>query len=191
MSFIVESKQSARPLPPFGTQLARLIQIIDLGTHKTEATNDKTGAKEMRDRHTVRFVWELPNRKAVFRDGGPEEPFVVGRNLTLSLDKKATLSAVVEGIIGRSLTDSERKSFDISRLLGEACLLTIASHTKADGGASYKVGATAPPMEGVTVPNAANPLVLYKTSDGRNEVFNSFPDWLKEEINGCKEFASA
>ncbi len=190
MSFIVESKQSLRPIPPFGTQLARLIQIIDLGTHKEEGT-DNTGKKVMRDRRKVRFVWELPTKNAVFREGGAEEPFTPGRNFTLSLDKKSSLSPVVEGMIGRPLTDVERKSFDISKLLGEASLLAIAPHTKQDGGASYKVGATSPLMDGQEVPAAYNPTLLYQAKDGANETYSAFPDWLREEIGSSPEFKRA
>lgn len=191
MSFIVESNNKPRPLPPFGTQLARLIQIVDLGTHKEEGQDQKTGAKVLRDRRKVRLVWELPTKKAVFRDGGEPEPFTVGRNLTLSLDKKASLSPVVEGIIGRPLTDPERKGFDISKLLGEACLLAVSPHTKQDGGASFKVGATSPLMDGQEVPPAHNPLVVYQTKDGASEVYQSFPDWLKQEIAESPEFKRA
>ena len=191
MSFIVETNSTPRPLAPTGTQLARLIQIVDLGTHKEESVDQKTGAKSMKDRRKVRFVWELPNKKAIFRDGGKEEPFTLGGNYTLSLDKKANLSAIVEGIIGRPLGDSERKAFDISKLLGEGSLLTVLPHTKRDGNLTVKIGGTSPLMDGQEVPPTSNPTVLYQVRDGRNEVFNTFPEWLQEEITSSHEFQRA
>ena len=191
MSFIVESNNKPRPLPPFGTQLARLVQIIDLGTQKEEGTDQKTGVKVIRDRRKARLVWELPTKKAVFREGGEAEPFTVGRNFTLSLDKKASLSPAVEVIIGRPLSDAERKSFDISKLLGEASLLAIAPHQKQDGGASFKVGATSPLMDGQEVPPAYNKLVVYQAKEGANDTYQSFPDWLKQEIAESPEFKRA
>lgn len=187
MSFVVEKTSKPRQLPPFGTHIARLYQIIDLGTHKEESTDQKTGAKSMRDRRKVRFVWELPLKTAVFRDGGEPEPFSVGRNFTLSLDKKSNLAPVIEGIIGRGLTDAERKSFDISKLVGEGCLLGISAHETQDGTESFKLGATSPLMEGQVLPPPFNKGSVYQVSDGPNAVFQTFPDWLKQEISTSHE----
>ena len=37
----------------------------------------------------------------------------------------------------------------------------------------------------------SNPTVLYQVRDGRNEVFNTFPEWLQEEITSSHEFQRA
>jgi hypothetical protein len=40
------------------------------------------------------------------------------------------------------------------------------------------------------VPEQINKSVYYEIEQGRNDVFKSFPDWMKETIEKCNEWKS-
>lgn len=107
-------------LPKPGTQIARLTRIVDLGT---QTVNFKGNEKELAK---IKFIFELPLQRKVFKEGEQPEPFRVTKEYTKSLFEKAELHKDLVQWMARPLTDAEKKDgYDISKLLGKACQITV------------------------------------------------------------------
>src|SRR4051812_30305841 len=98
-------------VPPEGSQPAVLVALIELGEHENDYQGQSKGFQPR-----VFLVWELAEKKS---DG---TPFIVGRDYTKSLGKKANLRAIVEKWRGKALDDDEE--YDLTKLIGKPCLLS-------------------------------------------------------------------
>src|SRR5438067_5017864 len=112
-------------LPPEGNHLARCIRVIDLGT-QTDAYNGKP-----KKHHRVMIGWELPEEKAVFDEERGEEPFLVSKEYTLSLNERANLLHDLESWRGKGFSEAELDAFDISQLLGVVCMVNVIHRVSA------------------------------------------------------------
>lgn len=170
-----------RQLAPPGTHVARCYQLIDLGTQSGEY------AGKPNKKHKVRLSWELPDELAVFDDKKGEEPFAVHKTYTLSLNEKSVLRHDLESWRGKAFTADELKGFDIAKLLGVACLLTIVHETKGDK--TYaNVNGVAKLAKGMQCGEPVNKPVKYEVEDGRNDTFKALPEFLQTMIANCEEW---
>ena len=93
--------------------------MIELGHIDTEFNGEKKKA------HKVMLTWELPEELAVFNEDKGPEPYSVSKTYTLSMHEKSTLRKDLESWRGKGFTELEAAKFDITKLLGVPCLLTI------------------------------------------------------------------
>lgn len=170
-----------RTLVPAGTHVARIYQIIYLGTTKGEFKGQPI------ESFKVRITWELPNELHQFKDDKPEKPFVVSKEYTLSMGKKSNLRPLVEGIIGTSLDDEEAAKFDIDELLGMSCQLSI-THAEGQNGKYAKINSASTLMKGVSCPPPVNTPKILSYEKWDNDLFLSLPDFIKEKIEKTPEF---
>lgn len=185
MSIIVnEGESKPRLLPPAGTHVARCYSIIDLGTQTIEYMGEE------KDLHQVRVTWELPEEKAVFKEENGEQPFVLSKDYTLSLYEKANLRRDLESWRGRQFTEAELAGFDISKLIGVPCLLSVVHKTTQKGKTFANISSVSALAKGMACPKQVNPNVEYSITDGSNDVFRSFPDWLKKKIEEAHEWGN-
>lgn len=172
-------------LCPSGTHIARLYKIINLGTHDTEWQGQaKTSAK-------IRLYWELPNEMKEYEKDGQKvsAPFAISRELTFSMGEKANLRHLVEGMIGTILQEDEAYTFDIEKLLGMACLLTVVHETGKSSGKKFaKVSATAPLMKGMEAPAQFNKSELIDTTTLSEEEIRKLPQWLMDQVRDSHEY---
>jgi hypothetical protein len=185
--FTIPKPQSdrLRPLPTADMHAARVCQLIDLGTHTEEYQGEK------KTRRKVRIGFELAER-ATFREGEPEEPFVVSKELTLSLDKKATFRKYVEAIRGAFKDEAEAGSFDATTLIGMPVLVGVEHKEKQDKTGTYaKVSNVAKLPKSMTAPELFNEPLIYHTSMGGEGTYGKLPDFLKEVVCKSPEFANA
>ena len=153
----------ATEVPPAGPQLAVCQALIDLGTH-TEDVKDKDGVTKQKDFHKTYLAFELTGCKI----GGTTRNHVVGREFNISFTSNSALRKFIESWRGRNFAEGER--FDIRKLLGQPCTLTIKhkpgkSRTFADiDGISLPMrGADGKPMQ---VPPPTRELLLYEIGSG-------------------------
>ncbi len=172
-----ETGGGERVLCPPGTYPARCVQVVDLGTQHSEKFNNK--------RHEVRLTWELPTQRHVFNEDKGEEPFLLSRRFTLSLNRKSSLFGFLMAWRGRAFTDEELRGFDVSCLLGAPCLLTVVH---SDNGEYANVQAAAKLPKGMDCPEPITPKICYDISQGKDDAYNSFPDFLKDLIGACEEW---
>lgn len=163
--------------------------MIHLGTHESEWQ----GKKRMKNK--VRLSWELPNETHDFGKG-VEEPFAVHKSYTLSLSDKAALRADLENWRGRPFTEAELESFDVAKVLGAACMVTIMHEKKGENTyANVTAVAALPKVKGpdgkmcpMPVPEPVNPQVEYSIEDHNEGVFQQLPQFMKDEITTSVEW---
>lgn len=172
-------------LPPAGTFMAICYRVIDLGTQ------DTTYKGQAKKQHKILLSWELPDEK--MKDG---RPFTISQRYTWSMSEKASLRRDLESWRGKPFTDADfgDGGFDIRKLLGVPCLLTIV-HT--DGEKKYaNIKSISGLLRGMTAPTLANEAVFlglteelwdsdvfYKLSENLQTTIKSSPEY-GEIVNG-------
>lgn len=130
----------------------------------------------------VRF--EIPAERVEYeKDGQPVEgPLTIGSFYTASMNEKATLRKHLEGWRGKKFSDDEAAAFDVSALLGKACMLNVVESDS--GGKTYSnIAGIGSMPKGVPSPQAENPL-LYFDDESDADALESLPKWLREKIEG-------
>jgi hypothetical protein len=128
----------------------------------------------------IRF--EIPAERVEFEKDGKtiEGPLTIGSFYTASMNEKATLRKHLEGWRGKAFTDEEAGQFDISKLLGKACMLTVIE--SESGGKTYSnISGIGKLPKGMPEPQAENPLLYYADDDPSK--FDKLPQWLREKID--------
>src|SRR3990167_7985263 len=170
---------------PAGTYCARCYSMIDMGT----LTEDYLGEKK--EVHKVRIGWELPTEKKVFKEENGEQPYSVSRDFTLSMHEKANLRKFLEGWRGKGFTEEEAKSFDVTKLLGKECMLSIIHKTSKQGRDYAVISSCSSIPKGITVDPQINPSFEFTFEEFDLATFDRLPDWLKDKITTTPEFLRA
>lgn len=132
----------------------------------------------------VYLRFEIPAERIEYeKDGVPVEgPLTIGSFYTASMNEKATLRKHLEGWRGRKFTDDEAAAFDVSALLGKACMLNVVE--SESGGKTYSnIAGIGSMPKGVPAPKAENPLLYYDAESGQ-DALDALPKWLREKIEG-------
>jgi hypothetical protein len=172
-----------RPLTPIGNHVARLCQIIDLGTQD----DIKYGPKQK-----VRFTWELSEE---FKDfgKGEQEPFLISRVMTFAFSPKSNLKKLIEGMKGSPLSDDEISNLDqtLRNLIGTPCMINIV-HVKVGDQSYANVEGVAPVPAKLRkgVPPLHNDGIFFETEMGpESREFLLLPDFIKSQIAKCHEWS--
>ena len=164
---------------PSGTFVARCFSMIQIGTIEETIRGVKKNLNK------VRISWELPTEKTIFKEEKGEQPFTVSKEFTLSMNDRANLRKFLEGWRGLPFTEDEAKEFDITKLLGKECLLSIIHVTAKSSGNLYSdISSVSRLPKGMTCPPQVNPNFEF-TLEGdelNEEKFNMLPDWIKQKV---------
>lgn len=171
---------STRPQAPEGNHPAICVQVLDLGTHKGEWKG------KSRLNRKVRITWELPEEKAVFDDTKGEQPFLVSRTYNFSVSEKSTFRKDLESWRGRAFTEEELNTFDIEKLLEAGAMVTIVHNE--NGYSDVSTVAALPKQLKAIMPKPINPTIYYSIEDGRDETYDSLPDFLRKMCDECEEW---
>lgn len=158
---------------PAGTHAARCYAVIDLGT-QTVTFNGK-----QKQQRKVRIGWELSGDKNA--DG---KPYTIARTFTASLDDRGNLRGELEAWRGKPFTPEELENFDLSKLLGVQCMITVIHEPRKDGGKGVFDGVksvTAMP-KGMAAEPLVNPKVYLYLDKFDPAAFATLPDFLKKKI---------
>jgi len=129
----------------------------------------------------IRF--EIPNERVEYEKDGKqvEGPLTIGSFYTASMNEKSTLRKHLEGWRGKKFSDAEAASFDVSAILGKACMLSVVE--SESGGKTYSnIAGIGSIPRGVPTPDAENDLLLYDQESGPKQ-YEMLPKWLKEKID--------
>lgn len=183
MSITAKSSEKTFDLVPAGNHLAICYQMIEIGTEESDFQG------ELKKAYKVRVTWELCNEKKVFDPAKGEQPYSIGKDYTLSMHEKATLRHDLQSWRGKSFTDEEAGSFDITKLLGKPCMLNVIHNTSKKTGNQYAAiaGVTAVP-KGMTVPAQVNPSFVFSYDEWNDSKFATLPEWLRKRIEATPEF---
>jgi hypothetical protein len=159
-------------LIPAGAHVAVCCTVAFLGWHKTEYKG-KTAVKAK-----TAFTWELVNEK--MKDG---KPFTISKVFTDSLHKKADMRAMLESWRSRVFSDEELKGFEITKVLGKACSVTVI-HSEKDGDTKARVSAVSSLTKGTAKPDGINPPLYYTVEKGDPESCDilQLPKWMQEMV---------
>lgn len=168
---------------PQGNHVARCYGIIEIGTVEEVVMGEK---KQM---HKIMIDWELPNETTVFKEENGEQPFVYSKDFTLSMNEKSNLRKMITAWTGKTLTDKEAENFDLTSLIGSACMLNIVHNKSKDGSKTYaNLAGVTPLPKGFTCPEPYNKKRCLDFENWDQEVFMSLPTWLSDKICSSKEY---
>lgn len=189
MSLVADNKSSGTSYPPVeaGTHHAICYSVVDLGIQ----TSTWEG-KEKKLRQGL-IVWELPAvRIDLEKDGKPVNlPRAISRRYTLSMHEKSNLSKLLVGWLGRPISDEDRAGYDIRKLAGANCLLSVVHYENRSGDIKAKVAGAAKLMAGMEEKKPENPIVIYDMgTDGWNFP-ETMPDWVVSVIKESDEWLAS
>lgn len=169
-----------------GNYAARCYQMIHIGTVK------ETILGEEKILNKVRIGWELPTELKVFNEDKGEQPLVISEEFTLSMHEKSKLRKFLASWRGKDFTEEEAKSFDVTKLIGAACMLNIIHKpSKKDATTLYAVISSISPMpKGFTIPAQINNTFILDYDNFSYDAFNILPDFIKAKMQGSIEFAA-
>jgi hypothetical protein len=174
-----------RELIPAGTHIARCYSMIHIGTVEWEYLG------EQKNTDKVRLTFELPFEKKVFNEDNGEQPMVISKEYTLSLHEKANLRQDLENWRGKSFTEAEVKAFDISKLIGVACSVSIVHKVAKNGNTYANIGAITSTPKGTSCPDQVNESFEFNYDDKFNtEWLATAPEFLQEMITATPEYKS-
>jgi hypothetical protein len=174
-SIIASSNETPRfPSVSVGVHKARCIKVIDLGTQK----NDYQG--QISWKRTVLILWETPEEL-----DGEGKPMTISKFYNLSLHEKSKLSQDLVSWRGRPFTETEIKSFDVSKLAGVACMLNVIEKN----GKSV-ISSVMPLAKNDKVVEQVLPTVIFSLQDfqnGKKETFNQLSEGIRNMILRSRE----
>jgi hypothetical protein len=157
---------------PAGTHLGICISVIDLGTQ-----HDEYQGKPI-TRNRVLIQWEIQD---AVRENG--EPFVIGKFYTSSLSEKANLRRDLESWRGKAFSELELNGFDLAKILGVPCLLTVVESAEKS-----EVAAVIQVPKGTAVAEPRSPRRLLFLDDWNQQAFDSLPAGLQKIIGRSDEY---
>ena len=177
-----ESNEFAKVEP--GTYIARCYSMIEIGT----VLNEFNG--ETKERKMVSITWELPEELAVFHEEKGPEPYVVSKSYTLSMHEKSTLRKDLESWRGRGFTEAEAAKFDITKLIGVPCLITITHKPGVQDPTKVyaTISAISKLMKGQECPPQVNKTRILSYDNFDWNIFESLSEFMKEKIKSSQEF---
>lgn len=183
MPIIAENNGGNFTLIPAGNHIARCYEMIQIGT-----VIEQTGIYAGKESHKVRLTWETPDEQHDFGKG--LQPFSVSKELTLSMAEKANLRKMLEGWRGKAFTEDEAKRFDVTKLLGKSCMLSVI-HKTSKGGKTYAdISGIATLPKNFECPPQINQTRLLSFDEWNETIFESLPDFLKTKIKSSKEYSA-
>ncbi len=169
MAFNVSGKNTNFTPAPAGTHIAVCCQLIDLGIQHSDFYN--------KDDEKIMLGWELCN----VLDEESKKPKMVWKQFTRSLGKKANLRKDLENWRGRKFSGEELAAFDISKLLGAGCMLSII-HQDNEGTTYANVDAIMALPTGTPRPQVQGKTILFDIDAWNDELFAGFSENLQAKI---------
>ena len=180
-TFAPVSQKTQRELVPEGTHPARIYEYIHLGTQKGDWQGRETNY------YKVRFTFEFPTEKHVFKEENGEQPMVMSYEATLSFNEKANLRKIAEACFGK-MTDAEAVNFDVDTLVGKACLVSVSHKPPKNDIVYAEINGFMPLMKGLTVEPQINKSKVLTFENWNEELFNTLPQFVKEKITVSPEY---
>jgi hypothetical protein len=173
-----------RELIPADNYIARCYKMIEIGTVEEVILGEK------KILHKVRIGWELPTEMRVFDKEKGEQPLVIDKEYTLSMNEKANLRKDLKSWRGKDFTEDEARSFDITKLIGAPCMLNIIHKpSKKDPSKVYEEIAGITPMpKGVPCPEQINRSFVLSYDEFDVELFDMLPDFIKNKMITSVEY---
>lgn len=184
MAINATNTATKRELIPAGNYIARCYQMVHIGTVP------EVYQGESKEQNKVRIGWELPTELKVFKEEDGEQPLVISKEFTLSLNEKSNLRKALASWRGKDFTEEEAKKFDVTVLLGKPCMLNIIHKPKAtDPSTIYaEIGSISPIPKGFSCPDPITSPVLLDYDNWDDTIFEKLPDFIKDKMRQSTEY---
>jgi hypothetical protein len=136
----------------------------------------------------VLIKWELPTELKEFKAGEGEKPYSLTKEFTLSLHEKATLRKFLESWRGKNFTEDEAKSFDVTKLLGVPCMLSVIHKTGGNGKTYAEIASVSQVVKGMTVPPQVNAKEELNYDNFDFNLFASQAEFIRKKIEASVEY---
>lgn len=181
---IKATKSAGKEFEPIaeGAYPARIYQIIHIGT-----IAGFQGAMQ----NKVRITFEFPTELKVFKEENGEQPQVLSQDYTLSFHEKATLTKVINACDPKALKIGEDglvDEYDVEKLLGKCCLVTVAHKAGKEGKVYANVANCTVMPKGMECPTAINEPKVLNYDNFNEEMFASLPQFLQDKIKSSSEY---
>ena len=159
---------------PAGSHLAVCNMVADVGLQPGSRMYPNP-------KHKIYVRFEVPSERVEYEKDGKkvEGPITIGTYYTASMSEKATLRKHLEGWRSKKFTDAEAEDFDVSAILGKACMLSVVE-TESDGKTYSNIANIGAVPKGLPPMQAENPLLYYVADDEKQ--FDKLPEWLQKKI---------
>ena len=164
------------PLPA-GSHISRCFAVVSLGTQQ----NPMFPAS-----FKVMLMFEVPGER--IKVDNEDRPMVIQKEYTLSLSEKANLRHDLESWRGRQFTKQELEGFEVEKVLGQPCMLSVIQKTTGKGKTYGAISGISGLPKGVQCPPAFHKTIHFEIEDGKAEAYNALPDWIKKKIDACEEW---
>jgi hypothetical protein len=167
-----------------GNYPARVVQIVDLGLQPgmVYMGNQKPPA------HKIRVTYELVSEFMKNEDGTDNEdaPRWLSEDFPLfGLGADRAKSTIRYN----ALDPKHEHEGDWAALLDTPCLVTVVNNVSKSNGNTYNnVGLVSQPMKGMETPPLKHEPIAFDLDNPDLDVFNSLPEWLRDDIIGNLEF---
>ncbi len=184
---MIKAKQNTptqKDLIPSGSHIARCYSMVHIGTVKWEYLG------EQKQSDKIRLTWEFPKETKVFNEEKGEQPFVLSKEYNLSMHEKANLRKDLESWRGQAFTENEADNFDVTKLLGVPCMLSIIHKKSEKNGLIYdNIGNVSGIPQGINCPEQINPNFEFNYDDKFDlDWLSNQPDFIKEMIKSTPEY---
>ena len=180
---VTGNNETKREIVPSGTHIARCYSMIHIGTVEWEY------AGETKYTDKIRIIFELPHEMREFSE--ERKPMVIEKEYTKSLHEKSNLRRDLEGWRGRSFSNQELNSFDITNVLGSSCNVSVIHKTSKSGNEFAQIGSISSMTKGSDCPEQINPNFIFNYEDNFNEEWlEQQPKWIQDQIKNTDEYKS-
>ena len=171
---VAKNSENEYPKVPTGVHNARCIRVIDLGTQRNDYQGQITWKRQ------ALIIWELPQQLC------NDVPMTISKFYTLSLHEKSNLSMDLVSWRGRPFTETEKKGFDITKLIGIPCQLNVMHNEKG----KEKISSVMPLGKDGKIEDQILPSISFSIDDfqkGQRESFNQLSEGIRKMILRSKE----
>ena len=163
------------------TYQAVCYQVVDLGTQRNTVYDV--------DQQKVIVGWEIPElRIDVERNGEKVNlPRAISKTYTNSLSEKANLRADLVNWRGCEFTEEEKDNFDLGKIIGKNCLLTITNKINTKGKRIAQVSGIVKLVKNMKATEPENPAMAFDIRNVPN-IPETLPDWIKKLIMESVEY---
>jgi len=187
MPINVSSKTKSDPVPA-GTHHAVCYGVIAVGTQPSE---------KFTPRPKIIVCFEIPSERITIKD--QDLPRGISKRYTLSLNEKSNLRKDLQSWRGKPFTPTELDGFDVSKVIGSNCLITVLHSDRAGAVYADITSISALPRQMASVRPENQPLYfnLIEAIDlakktGNTEVNwpSELPPWVHKVCEGANEYTA-
>lgn len=177
----------AQPIIDIGTYPARLVRVIDLGLQARQPYK----GQEKPPAYMADLTYELLDVFMVGADGVEDEskPRWISEAITIH---HPSADLAISTKRAKALDPEDDHGFDLAAMVGSPCMITIV-HKESKGKTYANIGNVTPmrAKDAAKAPELKNTPIVFDLDKPDMEVFNAFPDWIKEKITSNLEYAGS